>query len=184
MILKGCYQTEYIVEDDRPVILEFIRHEDGSKEIKKIPGHKPYFFVDESAVKVEHDSIVSFSEPDYKNLYGNKVRRIEVTNPYNVPEVRDIYNGHNWEADVSYHLRYLIDNVEAIEKTKYRINHIDIETTTMQGFPDINNPVESIICLTIYDNFDDKYHFFLWSDNIVENKEQAHPDQNKKIIQE
>ncbi len=51
-----------------------------------------------------------------------------------------------------------------MKNTEYRLGFLDIETTTDKGFPDYQNPVENIISIGYFDNYDNKTIMWIWHD--------------------
>ena len=97
------------------------RSETGEKVIMSDYSHTSHFYVPEDAYVPDHPAILAVEtinnlDPDYWvpfPLHGSikreKLKRIWVRNPTDVPELRDEYFPESWEADVKYRRRYLID---------------------------------------------------------------------------
>jgi DNA polymerase elongation subunit (family B) len=97
------------------------RSETGKKVIMTDYSHTSHFYVREDAYVPDHPSILAVEtinnlDPDYWvpfPLYGSikreKLKRIWVKKPTDVPELRDDYFDETWEADIKYNRRYLID---------------------------------------------------------------------------
>lgn len=125
---------------------------------RKLKLHKdedfyPYFYV--------FDKTKSSS---YISLFRENVRKIVVQDPKQVREEREKYE-KIYEADVFYKNRYLIDKVDKIEKTDLRIWFLDIEIAS-EKWNDPFNPDDHINLIGLYDNYTDKYYFFVYFDFI------------------
>lgn len=145
---------DYRVIENKPIIYIFSR-EGNEKKVYTIESYKPYFFVNNPSVK--HSSIV-YQECDRLSIDGDKLWKVIYSNPKDTYTFRDYYD-KTYEADIEYVRKWIIDNYKTEDFTdfKYRKMYIDIETTTRNGFPDWENPQESISMTTIYDNYEDKY---------------------------
>ena len=165
--MKGLYQVEYEVKYGKPIIYLY-RRVNREKIVDIVENFLPYFYVD-SGKEIRNDDVVKV-ENGFTSVYGDKVSKVVFKIPYTIYENRKNYQ-KTYEADILYTLRYLIDNVDIIEKDEYRINHVDIETTVKDGFPEMENPVQNITCITLYDNYFDKYYTLAWREDLIPKKE-------------
>ncbi len=149
---------DYRVIEGKPIIYIFSR-EEKEKKVYTIESFKPYFFVDKPTVK---NSNISYLPCDRVSIDNEKVWKAIYSNPKDTHTFRDYFN-KTYEADVEYVRRWIIDNykIEDFTDFKYRKMYIDIETTTKNGFPDWQNPQESVSMVTVYDNYEDKYHLLV-----------------------
>jgi len=104
---------------------------------------------------------VNFDLTKEMNIDGNKLYKVTWTpnNPRYAKDVRVALEANNintYEADVSHHYRYSIDEVEEIPEHPLRKWYWDMEW--QQG----GEYDEAITCIVIYDNFDDEYSIFAW----------------------
>lgn len=131
--------------------------------------HRPYFYVEENT---KTDLL---SQKGFEALGGEKVKKVFVRNPSDVPQAREKFDSH-WEADVPYARRFLIDKginswfdlvgdevvpAEEIEGP-LRIGYLDIEvySRTQDGMPKAEK--DPVTCVTI--GSDGEYASFLLDD--------------------
>ena len=144
-------RTEYKVENNLPIVYLFTRDENGKRTIKKDSSLVPYYYI-QSDNKESH----------YISIDGLPLLKIETQLPSDVADQRGNYK-HTWEADVLFPLRFLIDKVDSLEKTKPRIMFLDIEVLPKGGrFPDPKIAQEPIICMAVHDNLDDMFVSFAY----------------------
>lgn len=117
---------------------------------------RPYFYVS--------DSLGS-----YVSVFGEKVKKIFVRLPSDVPKMRTQYEKH-FEADVLYCSRWLFDSTDKLKKESIRVCYIDIETESgvnaPQKFINTDSPENKILSICVYDNFTEKYKIFCLSEKI------------------
>ena len=91
----------------------FGRDKDCKLKIEKRDDHYPYFYV---------------PDPDGEavSIFGQRVKRVQVENPYDVKQMRGGYS-EVFEADIHYPNRCIIDEVEPSFDEPIRICFIDIE---------------------------------------------------------
>lgn len=160
LTLKGMFQAEYKIEYGKPIIYLFSRDEKGEKHIDVIRNFRPYFFIKEDDT-LGTRNIIKYETGYECILTKEKLKKATITIPQLTYEMRDKVEKH-WEADIMFTIRWLIDNVKEIKKTKYRVGFLDIETTMKKGFPDNENPIAEIISCTFYDNYKKKYYSYYW----------------------
>jgi len=125
---------------------------DKKLKIKEIDDFRPYFYVLDP-------------EGEYNSIYGEKLRRVMCEEPYEVYETRKFY-GKNFEADVHYPNRFLIDKVDEIESESIRKRFLDIEIRSEGGGLNVDQAKDSILSNTVYDSFEEKYHVFVWHERV------------------
>ena len=157
MKLEGLYLVEQGEENDKSVIYLCQRLKNGEKKIQVARAFKPYFYVDENENVLKGFEV----EHGYESLFGDKLKKVILKKSRNVREVRNTFKRH-FEADIIYTNRFLIDEVDEIEKTDYKTFHIDIETLSEGGFPNVDTANQPVICLTIYDSFTKTYDTWIW----------------------
>lgn len=120
-IISGTYS-------ENPLTLHLVvRCEDGTKRRISFPApSKPYFYVEDP-------------NGEYKSIYGENLRKIEVVNPRDVKSERDKYP-RTWESDIPFIERCLIDihvkkgiDIDTLqpcttEGINLKIGYMDIET--------------------------------------------------------
>jgi len=103
---------------------------------------------------------------EYTSIFGEKLSKVYVDNPKDVPKERNKYENHH-EADVVYINRYIIDKFDEIEKEDYRIFYFDIELA-MNASMDVENVEDEISVIGICNNEDKLYHQFVVSNEKIE----------------
>ena len=97
--------------------------------------------------------VPSKNQTEYKTLDGKYVEPIQPGEMSECREFIDRYSGvsgFSVYGNTDYVYQYIGDNyTEDYDFTKLRVAHIDIETTCEGGFPDVNNPEEKVIVITI-----------------------------------
>jgi len=156
MKFEGLYLVEQDEENGKSVIYLFSRLKNGQKRIQKITNFRPYFYIpaNESTLGLEEGGI-------YETIFGEKVKKVFAQRARDISSLRNNFSAH-YEADIVFTNRFLIDEVDEIENSKYKIFYLDIETLSEGGFPDTNVVQQPIVCLTIYDNFKEKYITWIW----------------------
>ena len=148
-------------------VVLYFRTEEGKKKIT-VKGFKPYFYVVDA-------------KGSYTSLFGEKLKRVYVSLPENVPSAREKYSKH-YEADIPYTRRFLIDrdiysyavfpddkNVVSpseikspnsklnTDKIKLRIWYVDIEVFSGGAFPNIEEANQPITEITVFDSYTNRY---------------------------
>ena len=97
---------------------------------------------------------ITQDETGFKNLHGQNLKPIQFDS---ISKARDFKRNYNTEnAPIygmdRYHYQYISDNYpEEIEFSKeaIKIFTLDIECTAENGFPDVENPIEELLCITV-----------------------------------
>lgn len=166
---NGLFDIQYKLVNDLPVIFLFVRNADKTKQIIQVKDFRPYFYIDMDEQKIGGNIEVGTKE--YITIFGKKVKKVRYTNPLDTYVLRDKFT-NTYEADILFPIRFSIDCIEKIVPTDYRIWYLDIETGMEGGFPDYQNPVQPILCLTIYDTYISKYLTLYWHPTIAEKEVQ------------
>ena len=182
---EGLYLVEYSTDWDtgRPIIWLFSRLKNGEKKIEKITDFKPYFYVE----KDTHLSPSLKIEGEYTSIFGDKLKKVIVNSPKDIYPLRQMLEAEgnkHFEADILFNNRFLIDNVEEIEKSNYKKFVIDIETLSEGGFPDVDKAQQPIVCLTIYNSFTKKYITWIWREDFGLQVEQTEKGEIRKFSNE
>lgn len=185
---KGLYDVDSKIINGVPTILLFIRNEDGTKEVKRVTNFKPYCYVNNTLLKSKNFILPTYANisgfgPD--DIYGGPVHKITFNHPKEqlffkkyITELQGNLD-NTYELDLSIDMRFMIDCVEKVESTNYKTITFDIETTCDNGFPDNDNPIEKITCITAHDSFNDEYSTFVWRENLTDYHSKVH---DNKII--
>lgn len=153
----------YKEEKGKPIIYIFYdRESNGIRKIKKITDFEPYFYVKYDEKIPNLKQIKKVVKGNYYSLFGDKLKKIIVNLPEEVPQIRDKFT-KTYEADVLFLGRYMIDKMKEIKKERLRIQYTDIETDDCN---DVTNTPLPITCIGVYDNFLNKYITFIWSGKV------------------
>ena len=121
----------------------FIRNEDNSLSVKEDSSFLPYFYEQTTG------------DAEERGYDGTKLKKIYCRATHEVPKQR---TQQSYEADIIYTNRYVIDNVDNIEKSNTRIVFFDLEIQA----PELPRPKEIksapflIPTIVIYDNYTKK----------------------------
>ncbi len=176
----GITQVEYSNTGSGPIIHLFGRTKLGALIRIDVKNFIPYFYIDDNqvpAIEYSHGKKITVdTETDYLTLRKTIVRRVYTKKPGDVRVLREGYNHH--EADIIFTERFLIDNnikfgvtapnivanyfdIKPIEiDAPARICVLDIECNDERGFPTPDR--DEIICITLWDSFEDKYTTLLY----------------------
>jgi DNA polymerase elongation subunit (family B) len=147
---------------------------------------KPYFYATSFGVEYMNDQVNSmlwikdrfggvnvrilFEKTDAKSLEGEELVKVtwtpsrpeytrKVADFIGMQTIRGSFRIRTYEADVRYHYRYAVDEIEDMPEYKMRKMYWDMEW--MQG----GEHDGAITCIVAYDNYDDKYTTFSWFPN-------------------
>lgn len=132
------------------------------------------FYIKEDSIDIldNFKNIIEFNliDCDKKSLFGDKIKlvRYNILNFDRIGELRDLiekYRYEIFEGDIWGRTLFCLDmlpNLNYGVDGKWRLAYIDIETEVSIGIPDANNPVDKVLCVTCYDNYEQKYHYFYW----------------------
>jgi len=171
----GLYDISSKIINGVPTILLFIRNKDGTKEVRRVTDFKPYCYVNDTLLKSKNFILPTYAQMSGfgpNDIYGEPVYKIIFNHPkeqlFFKKYITDLRGNldNTYELDLSIDMRYMIDKVEKVESTKYKTITFDIETTCDKGFPDNDNPVEKITCITAHDSFSNKYVTYVWREDI------------------
>lgn len=131
---KNIYYTDVRINKD---IIYFTGFNDKKERILKEIRYKPILFE-----KTNQNT-------KWKSIYGEKLNLIQFDNIYKAraytKENPDYYGFERW---VQQFLGYKFSGKPTTPFEKLKIYAIDIETTANR-FPDVENPTESLLCITI-----------------------------------
>ena len=167
----GLYQSQYKTQSYKPLIYLFKRGLDGKKTVDKITDFKSYLYIKTELLKEGVPAEVIKVEDGFKSVFNEDVSKCYVRTPSAIYKLKEYYSARNhskdiYEADITYDSRYMIDEVEENQPSNYKVLTFDIETDCSEGFPDHTNPVESIICISMHDNYTNKIKTFVWREDL------------------
>lgn len=90
-----------------------------------------------------------------------------------------------FESDIYDNILFCLDEFPQLKNEfdlnfNWRKTYIDIETKSTGPISDPNSPTDEILCVTVYDSYEEKYRFFYTKRNVSEN-EQKMIEENKGI---
>jgi len=145
--------------------------------------YQSYFYIkkDNQERLNQFKNIMSYKVVDEikKTLFGDEVVKVFYKLNYNqffdFKQLLEINSDVIFEGDVFLRNLYALDILNKKKDIDFDVEWhqgvVDIETTTSIGIPDANNPQDKILCMTLYDNYEQKYYFFYWGGESVEGKE-------------
>ena len=143
--------------DHRTIYLAW-RDEDGNRQTRVDMEFAPYFFIEDdsrepSRYKLPRGLYGSFryEEGEYYNLQGKKLKKVIVEKSIDIRYAKEKFE-KTYEADVPYHYRYCIDEMDSIPEYKLRKWYWDMEW--QQG--GVYN--EAITTIVAYDNYDEVFY--------------------------
>jgi len=148
------FLVESIQRDKYTELILFQRDKDGKKSYKIVKDFRPRFFVPESD-PVPEDRRITGVKSGYKDIDNNPVKKIYTQKSVHVPELRDRFSKH-YEADILFTHRYIINRIGPIEPYPLKILYIDIELNTVDSFPDMFDPDQEIVTISMVDSFDNR----------------------------
>lgn len=186
-IKKIDYTNNYEDNLQWPTMHIIARTEDNQRVHITNEDIRPYFYIPEEEFdsELKNEGKVTGTETGFESIQGENLIRIYTRIPGDVPDLREDYN--HYEADILFPNRFLIDtdirngieipsehatdepteiSLDDIKNTdintETHIMFCDIEVDDEHGFSDISEGNEEIVCLSIYDNFTEEYHAWLY----------------------
>lgn len=153
-------QSSYITDSDGRPVLIIIGRDTTTNKTKSfgVRGFAPYFYVEDT-------------QGDVVSCYNTKLRKIECKHPQEVHAKRQYFES-TFDADVSYDMRYLIDNdiyyafdenLKPVDAPVHlpRVLYYDIEIYIKDGsMPDPSKPDWEIVSISCRDSYSGKMRAF------------------------
>lgn len=155
----------------------FSRDKDGKKHMSIEKKFRPYFYVDADVV-IPDDYRITDVETGHINLLNEPVKKVFIQRSKDVVSVRSLFKKH-YEADILFTQRYIIDVIGEAEIYKLHTLSIDIETDSIDTFPNIDEPDQAIIACAFKDNKGFKRKYLYKSEETVVEIEE---DENTRIF--
>ena len=146
------------------------RDEKGKRVEKTITDYRPYFFI--RGIEREFDEYVikdygakleygfNYERGDWKNLNGHVLKKVYVEKPGDIRSARNKWR-ETYEADVPFHYRYCVDNLDTIPEYKLKKWYWD-----MEWLPDEHETHGGkITAIVVYDNYAEEYTTLTWLPN-------------------
>ncbi len=131
--------------------------ENGEKKHEIVP-FRPYFYVKEdSAEPLEYKPTKYISREfeyvrgDWVNLNNEPLKKVIVETSHDLRKAKDMF-GETYEADVPFHFRYCVDELDEMPEYKMRKWYWDME---WQQGGDYHDQLTTIV---VYDNYDHTYY--------------------------
>ena len=138
--------------------------ENGEKKHEIVP-FRPYFYVKEdSAEPFEYRPTKYISREfeyirgDWVNLNNEPLKKVIVETSHDIRKAKDLF-GETYEADVPFHFRYCVDELDEMPEYKMRKWYWDME---WQQGGDYHDQLTTIV---VYDNYDELYYQWAWFPN-------------------
>ena len=161
-----------IAPTDEGVFLRW-REGEGEQPIRKerfvsFSDFRPYFFVKREDATVErkvvsdkwnrrNDFTFEYEHDVAVDLYGNSLSKVYFapSHPKHMREARSAFP-QTFEADVSHHHRYAVDEMDEIPEYRFRKWYWDMEW--QQG----GQHNGAITCIVVYDNYNEEFYEYVW----------------------
>jgi len=144
------FLAETIQHDNFTELVLFGRDKDDKKTVKRVTNFRPYFYVDDNE-KIPDDYRITGVVKGYKDLFNNPVKKVFIKRSKDLIGVRSLFDKH-YEADINFAQRYIIDELGEVPIYKLHTLSLDIETDSLDTFPDLNDPDQAIISCAFADN--------------------------------
>ena len=138
--------------------------ENGEKKYE-IVEHQPYFYVEEDSNEPAHykpskyiTRDFSFANGDWVNIDSIPLKKVLVESSYDIRGAKGMFK-KTYEADVPFHFRYCIDEIDEMPEYNMRKWYWDME---WQQGGEHHNKITAIV---MYDNFDKEYKQWAWFPN-------------------
>ena len=135
--------------------------EDGEKKFELVQ-FQPYFYVDEDAPEPPMYNASKYITRDFTYIRGNWVnlerkplKKVLVDSANDIREAKKIF-GRTYEADVPFHFRYCVDELDEMPEYKLRKWYWDMEWQQGGEYHD------QLTTIVVYDNYDKEYHQWSW----------------------
>ncbi len=148
------YLVESVEGQRGTEIYLFSRDSTGKKNVEVVRNFRPYFYIPSNFNVPEDYRIIEVSGT-YKAITGETVKRVYTKRSKDVNYVRTLFPKH-YEADILFNQRYIIDVLGELPTYPLKILYLDIELNTDKKFPDMMDPDQEVVCITMIDSFDNK----------------------------
>ena len=153
--------------------------ENGEKKYEIVP-FKPYFYVKEDATEPSIYKPSKYISRDFEYIRGNWVnidseplKKVCVDSSFDIRKAKDMFS-KTYEADVPFHFRYCVDELDEMPEYDMRKWYWDMEW--QQG----GEHHDKITTIVVYDNYDKEYYQWLWLPNYIQMKDDEFIFDNEK----
>ena len=135
--------------------------ENGEKKHEIVP-FRPYFYVKEDSAEPFEYRPTKYISREFEYIRGNWInlnneplKKVIVETSHDVRKARDLF-GETYEADVPFHFRYCVDELDEMPEYKMRKWYWDMEW--QQG----GEHHDQLTTIVVYDNYDELYYQWAW----------------------
>ncbi len=134
--------------------------ENGEKKWNIVP-FRPYFYVHENETPRYYkpskyiERQFEYEEGDFFNLEGQQLKKVYVESSFDIRKAKEEFS-KTYEADVPYHFRYAVDEINKMPEYEMRKWYWDMEWQQGGEFHDC------ITTIVAYDNYDKEYLQWVW----------------------
>ena len=157
--------------------------ENGEKKHETV-SFAPYFYVDEDSREPTSYKATKYITRDFEyirgdwvNLEGNKLKKVVVESSFDISRAKGMFK-RTYEADVPFHFRYAVDNIDDMPEYDLRKWYWDMEW--QQG----GEHHDKITTIVVYDNYDKEYYQWLWLPNYIQMEDDEFIFDNEKDMLE
>lgn len=195
MIIRVTY-ADYTTDDNDELVVRVAgRAADGSRQVLKVYGCTPYFFAPADDVVMDGGDEIVDIDFGYEAYDGKELQKIFLSHPQQTEEIREEFSD-SYESDIPFYRRVSLDGLSGyirVPRGKTKLHMSEIETDVdpitpikprmmigdIEVIPDYDvdfytmkmEAEQPIICLTLWDSFEDKYHVLAWdSDEKIKGK--------------
>jgi len=154
MEIEGLFKAEWRLKGMNPEILLFRRDKNRKKIVDTIKDFRPFIYIEKKAkvfLQNNRKWVLEIEEVTKKTIDGHKVLKVTLLNPRLVYQLKQRFQ--TWEADILFPVRYLLENHATLTAGDYKKFYFDIETSTIKGFPQNDNPIEHVTAITYATNY-------------------------------
>jgi DNA polymerase elongation subunit (family B) len=135
--------------------------ENGEKKTELVE-FSPYFYVEDAHPEPREYKIsrtlsreFEFQKTDAVSLDGTPLKKVFVDKSNDIYKAKESFS-RTWEADVPYHFRYCVDEMEEMPEYKMRKWYWDMEWMPSGEYKDV------ITAISLYDNFTETFYLWTW----------------------
>ena len=135
--------------------------ENGEKKFEMVEV-KPYFYVKEDEKEPSKYKASKYIDRDFEYIRGDWVnidneplKKVVVDTSFDIKKAKDMFK-KTYEADVPFHFRYAVDEINEMPEYKMRKWYWDMEW--QQG----GEHHDEITTIVVYDNYDKQYYQWVW----------------------
>ena len=157
--------------------------ENGEKKYE-IVSFKPYFYVKEDSTEpsiykpskyITRD--FEYIRGDWVNIDSEPLKKVCVESSFDIRKAKDMFR-KTYEADVPFHFRYCVDELDEMPEYDMRKWYWDMEW--QQG----GEHHDKITTIVVYDNYDKEYYQWLWLPNYIQMEDDEFIFDNEKDMLE